>query len=441
MSKKTFLAAAIALILLSAGTLAAETVYLPLAMDQTIQGKTYRTILWATNVDSAPVTVTVRFIPTMTSGLVDPDTEVVPDVTKVVPPGASVPLATGAKGVGMAEINSDGRVRLVAELNSFSASGQRMSSATVELIDTHNLLVGDQTAHLLALERQVAGSQTNLGIVNLSGDDTECTIRAYRPDASQIQGTARVLVRALAHREFPDAFGILQEPSIDGARFAVSCPVPFYSYATVLSHIPDSTQFVSPAAGGLNALAGPPSDNTIFEAPGNFFNPTTSQGILEIELPVEPGVRYDVLAIEFDLFVARLPTNLFTATVQLRRPVPGGLYFAHTIRGGGRNQTFLDMGVGSALEHIGERNVWVENAQHHVVVVYDTVQGVINWQVFRGNRLVEQIIGGIGRFDLSHNGEGIRLILGLQKVFDNAFFPPYNFRYSNLRVSGQVALE
>lgn len=441
MNKRAILVVAVTLILLGAGTLSAETVYLPLAMDQSVNGKSFRTILWATNVAAEPVTVTVRFIPTMTSGLVDPDVEVEPDVARVVPPGASVPLPTGAKGVGMAEINSDGPLRLVAELNSFNPAGQRMSSAVVELIDSNNLQVGDDTAHLLALERQVAGAATNLGIVNLSGEDAECTIRAYRPDASQIQTTARVKVPALAHREFPDAFGILDEPSIDGARFAVSCPGPFYSYATVLSHIPDSTQFVTPAAGGDNALAGPPNDGLIFEAPGNFFTADTSQGILEIELPIEPGVRYDVIAVEFDLFVARLPTNLFTATIQMRRPVPGGLYFAHTIRGGGRNQTFLDMGVGSSLEHVGANGVWAENAQHRIVAVYDTLQGVINWQVFRGNRLVEQIIGGVGRFNVSHNGEGIRLILGLQKVFDNAFFPPYNFRYSNLRVSGQVAVE
>lgn len=432
--KTRTLLAAVAVLLLGATTVSAGTVYLPLATNAQSGQRTYRTLLWVTNVGNAPAEMQIRYIPTMTNGLPEEGEE---GDTMLVAPGSSLPMAPApGGGLGMAEIVADDSVHFVAELKSFSPTGQERSAASVPLIDGDNILLADEVAHLLALERQVAGLATNLHLVNLSGEDEECTIRAFRADASQIQGTAIVTVPPLGHREFPDAFGILDEPSVDGARFEVSCTGAFYTYATLLGTLPDNTVFVTPSAGGDHGLAGPPADGTIFEAQGTFFNPRQGDSLMEIELPIEAGVRYDSMTVEFDMFVGTLPTNLFTSTAQLRRPVPGGLYWAHTIRGGGRDKTLLDMGVGDSLVHQGQNGVWAQRTPYRVVAIFDTVSGVIDWQVYRGDVLVENIVGGIGQFNLSHNGEGIRLIFGLSKVFDNAFFPPWGFRFSNLRVTG-----
>lgn len=434
MQKKLIFTAALVLLVLAAGTAAAGTVYLPQAINQSLDGKVYRTVLWATNNGSQAAKVEVRFIPTFTDGVEGGVVE-----TMSVPPRATVPIGTALSGLGMAEIVADDSVYFVAELKSFFADGQPGSSASVPLIDGSNLIAGDGVAHLLALERQVVGSETNLGIVNLNTDPTECTIKAFRPQGTQIQGTARVMVPALGQREFLDAFGILDEPSIDGARFEVSCAAPFYAYATVFGTIPETTHFVIPAAGGEDGLKTRLSGGVLVNMPGTYFVATTSNPTLEILLPIEPGQRYESITIEFDMRTARWPTDLFIGTVGLLRKVEGGLYWNHTVRAD-RQRSVLDMGVGDSLVHRGQTGLWAQNTNYHVQAIYDTGTGFITFRLFQGGQMVEEIVGALARFDISHSGEGIYVTFGLRKVFDNAFFPPYDFRFSNLVVSGTPAI-
>ncbi|HMB54253.1 MAG TPA: hypothetical protein VKU40_13120 [Thermoanaerobaculia bacterium] len=435
MHRKTLVALVAALSVLVAGIASAGTVYLPLAINQEIDGTFYRTLLWATNTGGTATQIEVRFIDTNTDGVEGGQ------VRKVtVPPGASVPIGNQITGNGFAEITADDNIVFVAELKSFDADGQPRSSASVPLVDAENLMAADQRSHLLALERSVDASATNLGLVNLSPEEAECTIRAFRPEGNQIQGTARIAMPPLGHREFPDAFGILGEVSIDGARLEASCNAPYYAYATLFSEQPDALHFVTAASGGPAALASPIAGGTLMNVPGNFFTSTIPSPIREFVLPIEAGQQFASITVEFDVATQRFPTDLFTATVGLLRPVTGGLYWNHTVRAGGRFRSVLDMGVGDGLVHRGQTNVWTEFTNYRVVAIYDTTIGVIDFQVYRGNQLVEQLVGAIGKFDLSHNGEGIRLVFGLSKVYDNAFFPPYNWRFSNLRVSGVPAV-
>ncbi len=439
--RKILTLAAAAACLLFTGVASAGTVYMPAAMNQTIEGKQYRSLLWITNTSNESAEVVLRYIPSMidgTEGLEEGEF----DQVVIVPPNSTVPVSAGLGTVGMLEARSDSEsIFYVGELNSFSQGGQKLAATSVPLIDAENLLSAGSTAHLLALERQVGAAQTDLGLVNLGADETECTIRAFRPEGVQIQSTVTIPVPPLSHRDFSGAFGILGENTVDGARFEVSCADPFYTYATILSRFPDSSQFVSPAAGGGNGLIDPSATGDIARLNGQFFRSSQSQGELRIPLEVPAGVNYDSMTVEFDMQTARFPTNLFTATAQLRRRGAGGLFWAHTIRGGGRNKTLLDMGVGDALVHQGGNGKWAENSQYHVRAHYDTVAGRIDWHVTQGNRTVEHINARIGRFDLRHDGQGIDMIFGLAQVYDNAFFPPYNFRFSNLSVSGVASVE
>lgn len=432
--------AAVAVCLLFATVATAGTVYLPVAVNQTIEGRQYRSVVWITNSGQSAARVDARFIASQTDGTVGLEDEVV-DESVVVPPGGTVPVGAGLDKIGMLELTTKSdNMFYVGELNSFSAGGQKLATTSIPLIDSANLLSAGGTAHLLALERSVAATQTNLGVVNLGGEETECAIRAYRADSSQIQSTVRIPVAPLSHREFPAAFAILGEPSLDGARFEVTCDDPFYAYATILSSIPDYSQFVAPASGGHNALIDPGASGQLQRISGQFFRSTKTQGNLAIQLNVPAGVNYDSMTVEFDMFTDRFPTPLFTATAQMRRKSAGGLFWAHTIRGGGRNKSIIDMGVGDGLVHQGSNNAWAERSNYKVRVHYDTVAGRITFQTFRGSQLVESLGGSIGRFDLRHDGEGMEMIFGLSKPFDNAFFPPYNFRFSNLLVTGVASI-
>lgn len=437
MMKKVLMAAVAVTALLTATVASAGMLYLPLAANQTIEGVQYRSIVWITNNGQGPAQVDLRFIPTGTDGAVGLEADpVVYDETLVIAPGTTFVTSAALGSLGMLEITSEGNIHALSELNAFSPSGQKLTTTSVPLLDAGNILSPGETAQLLALERQINASQTNLGLVNLNNEESECRIESYDALGQPIAGAAIITVPPLGHREFNDALGILGVPSIDGARFAVTCDSPFYTYATLLSRFPEAIHFVTPAAGGNEALAGPPQSGTILNRPGQFFAASRSNPLQRVALPLEQGVDYQSVTVEVDMFVpGSLPTTLFTSTLQLRRAGRNGLFWAHTIRGGGRLKTLLDMGVGDGLVHQGSDRTWGLGSTYRVVAVYDVELGQIDWQVYRGNRQVERLVRSIGRFDLRHDGQGIDLIFGQDKVYDNAFFPPWGFRFSNLRVS------
>ncbi|HEX2254905.1 MAG TPA: hypothetical protein VHQ65_16695 [Thermoanaerobaculia bacterium] len=424
---------------LAAAPAFAGTLYVPMAVDKQIDGELQRTLVWVTNPTGTPQQFEMRFISTGTDG-----TEGEADRKVTVPPLATVVVNPApAGGLGIAELTGPDELIYVGELNSFGTDGQLIDSSAMPLVGSQNLIAAGAPAHLQALEREVAGTRTNLGITNLGTGEAACTVKAFRPSGAQIQGTATVPVAPLGHIEFSDAFDILQEPSIDGARFEISCNEPFYPYAAIYGEFPDFVKFVGPSESGASNLL-PPGDRPIsgelVRQNGSFFLPRTGDSYMEIDLPIPAGQRYDSLSVEFDMQTSKFPTTFFISTFGLLRPVRGGTYFAHTIRGN-NGKSILDMGIGEihdgGIVHRGETGVWEQNGTHNVRVHYDTVNGTILWEVRRGGQLVERIQGAIGRFNLVHNGEGFKLIFGLSKVYgDGAFFPPWNFRFSNLVVRG-----
>ena len=439
MSKRIPLSLAAAAIVLAAGTAAAGTAYLPLATNQSIEGKQYRTIVWVTNPTDQSVQVELRFIPSMTDGT--QTLEGPADETIFIGPRQTVPVSAGLGKIGMLELRTAGAVQYAGELHSFTAGGQRQSSTAVPVIDAISVLEAGETAHLLAFERQQAGSESNLGLVNLGEGEAACVIRGFRPDGSQINATATVGVPAMGHREFPDALGILGEPSIDGARFTVSCDQPFYSYGVLLSRIPDSTEFLAPAAGGDNALVDPNTGgdgeeggNFVVRRTGQFFAARNGASKLEIAIPTPAGQFYRRGVVELDVRTAKI-NKVYTVTVGLLRPNPNrALYFGHFVRGDNKNgpvqKTILD--VDHELSHDGPSGVWLPNANYHMRFVYDTAARNIELIVTRGGQVVERVTGRISNLDLGHDGQGMKLVFGIDGVAAEAYYPPIGWSFSNL---------
>jgi hypothetical protein len=441
---------ALATLLVAAPALAG-TLYLPHAESRVVGGELHQTVLWVSNPTDQLLGLNVRFIPTGTAapaGAGEP---------YHVAPGASIVLGVAPGGqVGTARIEAADDLVLTGELN-VRRAGQLVASAEVPLVGSDRAVGAVIRAHLLTLERGDGGVLTDLGIVNLGNRDGHCQINAVRADGSRIQETNVVAVPAGGHRFFRDALGTLGEPRIDFARFEVMCGVPFFPYATVFGSQPELAKVIVPAASGRSSLqptaappgsppegptenpppppTGPPPQGQLLRRDGTFLAASAANGVFEIGLPIPRGQRYSSLTMEFDVTTSGFPTNLFTATVALLRPVEGGTYFAHTVRGD-KGKSILDMGVGDGLVHRGDAGVWKGSGNHRVRVQYDTVANRIVWETFRGGSRVERIVGAMGRRNLSHGGEGIKLVFGLPKVYDGAYFPPYRWRFSNLVVHG-----
>lgn len=463
--RKTVLAFAAAAAAVLALPAVAGTVYLPHAEHRQVDGETRQVLLWATNPTNEPRNFTVRFIPTNTDGR----QSVGAPQHFQVPGGGTMPVGTAPLGgVGFAEITGYEHLAFAGELNILTSGNQQVSSTEIPLIGSNDVVPARHWAHLVALERDFTLRKSDLGLVNATSAPGTCTIASFRADGGWVQPPVEVQLPPAGHRYFGDAFGMLGENQIDGARFQVSCTVPFWTYAAVVGEVPEMAKFVVPATTAQSTLtppAAPPATNPPPSSPppssppptnpppatppppptaagellrrdGTFLNAVQNASYSEIDLPIARGQRYRSITIEFDLTTSRFPTNLYIGTFGFMRPVKGGTYFAHTVRGD-RAKTILDMGVGDHLVHRGGNDVWKPNTTYHVKATYDAASRRITWELFRGGALVERVVGGTSNKALVHNGEGMKLFFGYGKVYDNAFYPPYGWRFSNLVVRGQ----
>lgn len=424
-----------------AGTAAAGTVYLPLAINGALDGKTYNTYVWVTNPAGAPSEVAVRFIARDSVGLEPNASTATAKLT--VAPGQTFKLAVGQAGVGMVELTGPDEAVYAARLESLTPGGIVRSQAHLPLIGADQVFGPGDVAHVQGGERALTGSASHFGIAGFGGEDGECTVKAFRADGSQVLSTATVWAPALGQRWFEDVFALLGEDSIGDARFEVSCDVPFYPFAAILASNPDSTQFVLPSVTGaanLGPAAPGPKAGELVRRNGNFFNAVKGDSIYQETLPIAAGVEYDSITWEFDVFLPKLrdsgPTGTnFHSTTLFLTAGRAGTFFAHTIRGNEKYKSTIDLGDHRVLR--GENNGWAANTNHHVRVTYDYANRSVVWELFRDGGLAERLVATSKNQRLIHNGEGMYILLGLDKEYDHGgYLPPYNARFSNLVVSG-----
>ena len=455
--RKTALALAAAAVLVTALPAVAGTVYLPHAEYRQVGNEYRQVLLWVTNPTAEPHDFSIRFIPTNTNGS---QSAGAPQHYQV-PAGGTMPVGTAPLGgVGMAEISGYEHLAFVGELNVLTPDHREISSTEIPIVGSADVVPARTWAHVVALEREHTMRTSDLGVVNLSGNAATCTIAPFYAEGNWITPPVEISLAPFGHRFFDDAFGVLGQPRIDGARFQVSCTTPFWAYSTVVSRVPEFVKVAVPAQTGQSTLlppAAPPSNPPPSNPPpanpppvappppaqagelvrldGVFLNAVQGASYTDVVLPIAAGQRYRSITVEFDVATGRFPTDLYVGTVGLMRPVKRGTFYAHTVRAD-RGKSILDMGVGDGLVHRGGDGVWKPNSNYRVKAHYNAANRQVVWELFRGGAAVERIVGGIGNANLSHGGEGMRVFFGLGKAFDNAFFPPWGWRFSNLVVSG-----
>lgn len=427
-----------------AGSAAAGTVYLPLAINGALDGKTYNTYVWLTNPGGEPNEIEIRYIERDKDGI-DPNASRV-TAKLTVAPGQTFKLAVGQAGVGMVELTGPDDSVFSARLESLTPGGIVRSSAHLPLIGADDVFEPGTVAHVQGGERALAGTASHFGVAAFGAESGQCAIKTFRADGSQVLSTATISAPALGQRWFEDVFDLLGEPSIGDARFEVSCDVPFFPFATILASQPDSTQFVLPsvtAADNLGPAAPGPRAGELVRLNGNFFNAVRGNSIYQAELPIEAGVDYDRIVWEFDVFLPRLVdsgpggTNFHSTTLFLTAGRTG-TFFAHTIRGNSKYKSTIDLGDHRVLR--GSDGAWAPNTEHHVRVTYDWANRTVTWELFRDGGLAERLTSSTKNQPLRHAGEGMRILLGLDKEYDHGgYLPPYNARFSNLVVSGVPA--
>lgn len=418
----------------------AGTVYVPVASNVTVGGQTYTTRIWLSNPGTASRRFSLLFLAADSDGT---------SRTGATP--QSFTLAAGgtlllgnlapAGSRGLLEVTGAPQILVTARLDAVDSVRGVTTSAHVPAISSTNLIRAGQTADLQGLERSETGPRTSLGVVNLGHRATQCTIRASRLNGAALGDPATVTVQPLSLRRFEDALALLGAGAISDARVAVSCADPFWAFAEILSPAVPAAVMVTPTV-TLDSTLAPPGTTpppagspVVVERQGDFFIPVPGASALDVPIPLAAGQAYRRATIEFDLRTNTF-APVFDSIVGLIRPgatvADRTLYFGFHIRGR-RSRTFIDLGVPVLEPAIRADFQWREQTLYRIRIVYDVQARTITLQALQNGQVVHTATGGIFNLNLSDNGFGMVLKFGLPGIADNAYFPPFNWTFSNLR--------
>jgi hypothetical protein len=441
----------------AAGPLVAGEVFVPYASNRTIGGSTYRTKIWVTNVGAAPRRFTTLFIEGGTDGnqLADPD----PSTGVTVSGGTTAVLVNAAPAgkLGMLEIQGAPQLITMARVEALDSNGVLQSSTNVPAVSLANAAPAKSVLDFQGLERTGRGAISDFLILNLSRQPTQCTVSAFRSDATPINQAAVVTLPALSQRAFNDVLASLGEGLITDTHVQVSCDQQFYAFGLSYRVGGPETDYISPSSalvgdlvpgsgkgsgggtgGGGGGGGGNPPGAVVFDVPGTFLYATLAKSFTSYDLPAQDGVPYQRAVIEFDLHIGQFdPVLLFTGVTSFRRPSTNRnlrvVYYAIQIVN--RNaKTTLDLGVENIL--VKTQGPWKANGSYHVRLTYDVPTQTAKLEALQGGSVLYTIAGPAQHLDLSAQGPGHALTVdfGQTGIADGAYVPPYGWSFSNLHV-------
>jgi hypothetical protein len=422
--------------------LLAGDAYVPLAANTALGAATYRTILIATNTGTTSQSFSVTYAATGSNGSTGQPS------SYGLPPGSTLRLynAVPAGSRGMLELSGAADIVVSARVEAVASNGALLASAQVPVLAAGDARKAGQKAHLQSLEHG-AGAVTDFGLMNLSAGAAQCTVQAFRANGGKIGNAVRLAVPARSQRDFSGALATLGETSIKDARFEVSCDQLFGTYAMVYRSGGPETVVLGPAGTLDGDLIPDPVDDGVvtFNLPGQFANGTIYSAF---DLPLQSGVHYGRVRIEFDLYVDRWrlthPLNPnFKTVASLRRSASSRadriLYCGLLLKGSKDYKTILDMGTPPG-SHEGEtitsgKGPWKERSTYRVVIDYDAEARRVTFEAYQAGKLVQTLSGPLVSSDIFNlPGKNVRVDFSAPGVGSGAFFPTLGWKYSNLAV-------
>jgi hypothetical protein len=425
--------------------LAAGEVVVPAASGTASNGTTYRTRLWVSNPSATARFFTTAFI---ASGMDGTQQETF-GAPVYVEPGATLLVAGAAPDgkAGILEIAGAPQLSVAARLELVDVNGNVLSSAALPVVGPQNALAAHAVAQLQGLEQERAtGTTTDFAIVNLSRAAAQCTVGAYAANHTPLSPTAILPLLPLSHRAFAGLLQTLAAGDIADVRVQVSCDHPFYTYAMTYEVGGPQTNILTPSTllsadlvpggSGGSGSGGPSPGAQTFNVPGVFLNARPGASSMSYNLPLTPGIPYQRLTVDFDLYLNLWQTSLFHGVFGMRRGAASRsnrvLYYGVTFRG---DNAKTELELGYQDQFVKTVGPWKQQHHYHIHLDYDVINRSILFQAFEGGVLTYTLQGPAYQFDLSDNGNKVHLDFGLSGVADGAYFPPIGWVYSNLQVS------
>lgn len=443
------LAACLVFSLLGAGAASAGTVYVPIP-DPVSSGSSHVVQVWVSNTGTVQRPYSTTLLEAETDGTKRPSAKP-PEVG--VAAGRTVLLTgLGAQGkVRLLEINANSQINVEARLLN-TPSNNPSTVNPVPVISSNNLLAAGKTAVLQGLTRSdTNGTVTSLGVVNLAHQATQCEIKLFRADGSQIGASATLSFSPLSVRSFSDAFGLLNAFQVADARIQVSCSQPFYAYATVFTPVNGQLMFVTPAASGESTLTAPGDDTTppptdgskVFSVAGTFHTATTANPKKQISIPLTSALSLKRLVLDMDFTVgpwnrSKVPGNhaivwLYRdkfrgntiANVNAFSPSKSSLKAAQNINLGPQESTQDEAGI-----------AWQQGKRYHLRYTYDAVANTVTVVLSSGGATIKTMSfpGTAPNGVLSVPATGLTIEFGHYAGQEGPEVASYGWSYSDLKI-------
>ncbi|HEV2853587.1 MAG TPA: hypothetical protein VHC97_12355 [Thermoanaerobaculia bacterium] len=444
------LAACLAFSLLGAGAASAGTVYVPIPNPLSSTGSSHLVQVWISNTGTAQRPYSATLLEAESDGTKRPAK---PTETSVPAGRTTVLTGLGAQGkVRLLEVDANPQMSIEARMISTPPNGQT-SVSPVPVISSDNLFEAGTTAVLLGLLRDdVNGSNTSLGVVNLGQQGSQCDIRLFRADGSQIATTATLTFSPLSMRYFTDAFGLLRELRVADARIQVTCTQPFYAFGTVFNPANGQMIFVTPSASGASTLTVPgggssqgpgSSTGTVFSLPGTFHTATTSNPKRQISVPLQSDLSLKRLVLDMDFVPGpwnreKVPGN--HAIVWLYREKFRGNTIANVNAFSPSKSTLkaaqnINLGPGATTQD--ESGVpWEQGKRYHLRYTYDAEHQTISVVLSSGGATIKTLSypGTAPNGVLTVPAKGLTVEFGHYPGQEGPEVPSYGWSYADLRI-------
>jgi hypothetical protein len=276
---------------------------------------------------------------------------------------------------------------------------------------------------------------SNLQLFNIAHQTATCKVTVLRPKGTPIEERTGIKVPALGVVRIPDILRAVQTGTAAGINAAVTCDAPFYA----LGALPATDRWQSRVEFPVSQLPGATTAVTLDSRPGLFFKLTRDNSDLHIPVNLDPNTTYHKLSIDFEAAVADPPGFVvFRNVIGMFRS--GGRRFNKTLFFGSfenfdKSKYVLDMGS-PFIETTLKRNFpLVGGKTYHFSITLDNDQQSLRYLItdLRGG-VVTDILGGLYNNFNVVDGNAPIIELGLPGVADNAYYPPYGWRFSNLKI-------
>lgn len=153
------------------------------------------------------------------------------------------------------------------------------------------------------------------------------------------------------------------------------------------------------------------------------------------DVPLELGVKYRSITVDFDLDIDHWVTPNFHNITSLRRSGKKRnerILFYGIILKGDNGRTVLDLGKDSLKKAFGP---WKEETRYHLSITADVGSRKVDFNVYQGEDLVHSLSGKMTTKEIrSLVTNMVRVDFSSAGVADFAYFPPYGWKFSNLIV-------